>query len=117
MESILVTIRDMLGIDKDYDGFDIALLAGINAAIFSLLQLGIGPSSLYVVTGVDETWEELYDGVENLNAVISYVHIKTKLSFDTPSSSYHLRSLEAQAAELEQRLAYQVEPAYESDEE
>lgn len=44
MESILTSIKKMLGISKEYTHFDEDLIMHINAALAVLGQLGVGPS-------------------------------------------------------------------------
>ena len=45
MDSILNTIKKLLGIDADDDSFDVDITIGINAAIFNLSQMGVGPNN------------------------------------------------------------------------
>lgn len=112
MESILLTIRTMLGIEDDFDGFDTEILAGINSAIFSLSQIGVGPSGGMTVTGDVETWDTLFDSVPNLEAVKSYIWLKTRLEFDPPSTSYLIQAIERNIQQLEWRLQVEVDPDY-----
>ncbi|NIW34588.1 hypothetical protein GWM83_03400, partial [Candidatus Bathyarchaeota archaeon] len=44
MDSILLSIKESLGVEKDYSGFDGEIIMSINSAIFSLGQLGVGPT-------------------------------------------------------------------------
>lgn len=112
MESILITIRTMLGIEDDFDGFDTEIMTGINSAIFSLSQIGIGPDGGFEITGIDETWTELYDGVSNLQAVKSYIWLKTRLEFDPPGTSFLIESINNQINQLEWRLMVEVDPEF-----
>ncbi|MCK5292786.1 MAG: hypothetical protein KAR39_12325 [Thermoplasmata archaeon] len=116
MESILVTIRAMLGIQKDFDGFDPAVMAGINSAMFSLSQIGIGPDGGFNITGVEETWDELYDEVPNLEAVKTYIFLKTRLDFDPPGTGYLVQSMTERITQLESRLMVEVDPDYVAEE-
>ena len=50
MDSILITVREALGVDADYEGFDVEILMGINNGILALHQLGVG-------LGADRDWE------------------------------------------------------------
>lgn len=110
MESILVTVRTGLGVAEEYDGFDTELILGINTSIMSLTQLGIGPEDGLVVTGINETWEDLFNSVTNIEAVKSYILLKTRLEFDPPTSSFLLTALNDQLAELSWRIMVQVDP-------
>lgn len=109
MESILITIRAALGVDEDYSGFDGEIILGINGAIFSLNQLGIGPEAGYEITGIEEVWAEILLGATDIEAIKSYIQLKTRLSFDPPTTSFLLNSIERQIEQLEWRLLAQVE--------
>lgn len=110
MESILVTIRAGLGIEADFEGFDSEIIIGINNAIFSLSQLGVGPDGGFNITGIDETWDLLYDSVPNLEAGKTYILLKTRLEFDPPTTSFLIGALERQILEVGWRLMVEVEP-------
>lgn len=108
--SILLTVRQGLGVPVEYDGFDVQIILAINSAIMSLNQLGVGPIDGLIVTGITETWEELYVTATNIEAVKSYILLKTKLEFDPPGTAHLLNSMTSQIEELGWRLAVQVDP-------
>lgn len=109
-ESILTTIRQGLSIDADYGGFDGQIMIAINSAIMSLSQLNIGPPD-FKITGTSETWSDLYNSVTNIEAVKSYILLKTRLEFDPPTTSFLLDSIDRQIKQLEWRLMVEVDPA------
>ena len=109
MDSIFLTIKKMLGLDPDYDAFNLDILVDINSALMSLNQLGVGPISGFTVTGENETWTDLLGEVSNLEAVKSYIFLKVKSMFDAPSSSYAVDSLNKMIAEHEWRIMIQAE--------
>lgn len=106
-ESILVTIKKMLGIVGDYDPFDTDIIIQINSSLFTLRQLGVHIEKEFTVTGPTETWNDL--NVEDLETVKNYIYLKTKLAFDPPTSSFVLDSLQKTIAELEWRLNVEVD--------
>jgi hypothetical protein len=110
MESILITIRSGLGIEADFDGFDSEIIMAINNAIFSLNQLGIGPDGGFSITGIDETWDQLFDTVPNLEAAKSYILLKTRLEFDPPTTSLLVDAIDRQILEAGWRLMVEVDP-------
>jgi len=112
MDSILITIRTMLGVQADFDGFDSIIIAGINSAIFSLSQIGIGPGGGFSITDTEDEWPDLYDEVVNLEGVKSYIYLKTRLLFDPPTTGYLVQSVNAQILELESRLMIEVDPDF-----
>lgn len=108
--SILYTIKKMLGLDPDYDAFDVDIVVLINSAFMTLSQLGVGPSSGYQINGSDETWSDFLGEDENkLSAVKSYIYLKTRLVFDPPGNSFVVSSIESHIKELEWRLNVRTE--------
>lgn len=108
--SILITVRKALGIPSEYDGFDTQVVLAINTAIMTLSQLGIGPIGGLVVTGIDQTWADLYAGVSNIEAVKSYILLKTRLEFDPPQTAHLVNAITTQIDELVWRLMVEVDP-------
>jgi hypothetical protein len=108
-DSILTSVKKLLGLSEDDDSFDQDILIHINSAIFTLQQLGIGPDEIFEVTSKDETFEDyLGEKTKQYQSVRLYLYYKTRLGFDPPTSATVTDSLNANVAELEQRLMYQV---------
>lgn len=103
-DSILDTIKKMLGIDPTVSAFDTDIISLINSAFLSLNQLGIGPEDGYSISGKDETWANYIGDNEKLEAVKSYIYLKVKVIFDPPSSSYVLQQYTQAIQENEWRL-------------
>lgn len=101
--SILDSIKKMLGSELSDDAFDTDIIIGINSAIMALNQIGVGLKG-YRVTGNSETWEEFLMGYNDLEAAKTYVYLKVKLAFDTPTNSFVVNALEDQIREYEWRL-------------
>ena len=110
--SILITIKKLLGIDPDNTDFDTDIISHINSVFMILYQIGVGPAQPYVITSNEETWDDfLGDEVGFTTAVISYTYAKVRLLFDTSTlTSSLVQSLANQANELEARLNYMVDP-------
>ena len=109
MNSILKTIKKLLGIDEEYEHFDQDLIIYINSAISTLRQLGVGSAEGYSILGDQETWNDYLGVGLILLDVQTYIYYKVRLSFDPPSSSYLLDAIERQIKELEWRLYVQAE--------
>lgn len=109
MDSILTSIKKLLGIEEEYIHFDGDILISINTALMALIQLGIGPSSGLFITGKTETWTSLIGERKDLESVKTYVYLKTRLTFDPPSNSFLIDSMDRQIRELEWRLNVQAE--------
>lgn len=105
MESILNSIKKLLGIAEDYDHFDTDITMHINTVLFTLTQLGVGPSDGFVIMDNTETWDEFIPlNDKNFEAVKTYVYLKVRLIFDPPSSSAVMESFKRTIDELEWRL-------------
>ena len=103
-ESILTSIKKLLGITEDYDYFDQDIIMHINAAFMVLTQLGIGPSEGFLITDDTDTWNDFIDDLTNLGSIQSYVYMKVKLMFDPPQNSFTVDSMQKLVNELEWRL-------------
>lgn len=106
MESILTSVKKMLGIEEAYTHFDVDLILHINSVFAVLTQLGIGPPAGFTIGGKNETWGTFLpaDMAKQLSFVKSYVFLKVRLLFDPPQSSAAIDSMARQASELEWRI-------------
>lgn len=109
MESILISIKNMLGITEDYDAFDATLIMHINSVFMNLTQLGVGPSKGFFIEDRSNKWTEFIGENSNLEAIKSYIHLKVKLLFDPPMNSSIINSMNQQINELEWRLNVEAE--------
>lgn len=104
MESILTSIKKLLGIEEDYEHFDHDIIMHINTVFSDLAQLGVGPSDGFMIENRDAVWNDFVSDSAKLQAVKSYMHLRVKLLFDPPSSSAVLASYERQIDKFEWRL-------------
>lgn len=105
MESILTSIKKMLGIPEEYDHFDPDLIMHINSVLSILTQIGVGPSEGFRIEDDLATWEDFINDDTDYEAVKSYVHLRVKLLFDTSTlSSAVIESMNRMISELEWRL-------------
>ena len=110
MESILDTIKKSLGIDLVDDSFDGDIILNINTTIFSLSQMGIGPSNAFIVTSKEDKWTDyLANMTINLEPAKTYIYLKTKLVFDPPTNSTVIENINNNLKELEWRMMLAVE--------
>ena len=112
MESILTSVKKMLGIPEDYEYFDQDLIMHINSVFLILQQLGVGPPTGYSIKDKNNNWSEFTSyHVMNVEAVKSYMNMKVKLMFDVNGmTSYVITAYEERCKELEWRLNVQVDP-------
>lgn len=107
--SILTTVKKALGIDASYEAFDPDILIHINSVLFSLWQMGVGPSVGFTVEDASATWDNFLDGDMIINAVKPYMYMKVRLAFDPPATSFVIEAVNNQIAELENRIHIQRE--------
>jgi len=110
MDSILQSIKKLLGLDENYDAFDDDVMMHINSVLMILTQLGVGPKNGFSITGEEETWEDyLGEDISKLSAVKTYVYLKVKTMFDPTSSSVVNEATKEMLKELEWRLNSEIE--------
>ena len=112
-DSILLTVKKLLGLDPDYTPFDVDILMHINTAISNLHQMGVGPAQGMMITDASTKWDELLGPLDlnMLQSVKSYVYIYVRKIFDPPGATNHLTALESVQAELEWRISVRREEA------
>lgn len=103
MDSILLSVKKLLGIDAEYTIFDPDLIIHINTAFAVLNQLGVGPEKGFMIEGESETWDE-YITNYNFMMVKSFVFLKVRLLFDPPTNSFLIESMNRQLEEFTWRL-------------
>lgn len=101
MDSILQSIKKMLGPSGSYEYFDSDLIIHINTVLFRLTQMGVGPSRGYSIQDDSNEWSDFIDDIEKLEAVKTYVYLKVKLIFDPPQSSIVKSAIDETIKELE----------------
>lgn len=104
LDSILLTVKKMLGLDAEYKVFDPEIITYVNGAFGTLHQIGVGPKTQFFILNEDDVWGDFLTAGEDVAEVRSYIYIRVRLLFDPPSSSFVLSSLQEQAKELEWRL-------------
>lgn len=108
-ESILTSIKKLLGLSSDYNNFDHDIILHINSVIMILTQLGVGPSDGFRIEDDLSKWNEFIDDEKYLDAVKSFTYLKVKLLFDPPLSSAAIQSIKELISELEWRITTLVE--------
>lgn len=103
MDSILTSIKKLLGITEEYKHFDNDIIMHINSVFMILNQIGIGPDEVFSIEDDIASWDDFLDNT-NVEAVKSYVYLKVRLLFDPPTSSSVLDSMNKMISELEWRL-------------
>ena len=104
MESILTSIKKLLGIAEDYEHFDQDIIMHINTVLAILTQLGVGPETGFSIADKSTKWNEFVSNKLYYEPVKTYVYLKVKLLFDPPQSSIVLEATNRLISELEFRL-------------
>ena len=110
-ESILKTIRKMIGPAEDYSYFDTDLIININSAFSRLCQLGVGPELPFRITGEDEVWSDFMDSGYQ-EEIKQYVYLKTKLIFDPPANGSVVNLYQQEIDKLEWLLTEVTRDGY-----
>lgn len=108
-DSILISVKKVLGIPAEYRVFDPDIIMHINSVFMILNQLGVGPKESFSIEDDSALWSDFMD-LSQINAVKSYVYLRVRLLFDPPSSSFVLTAMENQSKEIEWRLNVMVDP-------
>lgn len=106
MDSILTSIKKLLGIAEDYEHFDTDIIIHINSILMVLTQLGVGPSEGFVIEDKNTKWSDFVSDATpvKLNAVRTYVYLRVRLLFDPPMNGTIIDMINSQINELEWRL-------------
>ena len=115
MDSILTSIKKLLGITEEYTHFDADIILHINSVFMVLTQLGVGPSEGFAITDKLSTWDEFITEGQNVESVKSYVYLKVKLLFDPSLSSTVTDSMNRMINEFEWRLNVAAESKREEE--
>jgi len=108
-DSVLLSVKHLLGVHEDITAFDADILMHINASLLVLTQLGVGPKKGFIILGPDEKWEDFHGPRVDLSMIPIYVYMRVRLLFDPPQMGYFVTSLKEQIAEMEWRIREQLE--------
>jgi hypothetical protein len=123
MESILTSIKKLLGIAEEYTHFDADLIIHINSVLSILTQIGVGPSEGFSIKDESSVWGDFIPENSNLELpairelIKSYVYMKVKLLFDPPLNSAVIESTNRIISELEWRIQVAADPVKTTEEE
>lgn len=112
MESILTSIKKLLGIEEECEHFDSEIIPHINTVLDDLIQIGVGPSEGFAIEDKTSTWIDFLsngESTQKLERVKTYTYLRVKLLFDPPDSSAHTSVIERQIDKLEWRISIVAE--------
>lgn len=114
MDSILNTIKKLLGFEEEYTQFDPDIIICINTVFSILTQLGVGPKEGFSILDSSKTWNDYIEDMSKLEMIKSYIFMKVRLMFDPPQNSGLSDAFDSQIKELEWRINAQVDPGEEN---
>jgi len=103
-ESILNTIKKLLGISEYDTSFDQDIIVDINTILGILWQMGVGPDYPFRITGPGETWSDFVTDISQIEFIKSFIHLRVAQLFDPSSSGAVDESRNNLIKELEWRL-------------
>lgn len=113
MESILTSIKTLLGLQEEQTEFDNEIIMHINSVFADLAQMGVGPSKCFYIEDESDIWEDFIGDNQLLQSVKSYINLRVKILFDSASmGSATLAAYERQIAQWEWRLNMIAEGAF-----
>lgn len=110
--SILDSVKKMLGFQSEVTAFDPDIIMHINAAISTMIQLGVKTIPDFFLEDAQQTYSDLLGDDENnvTHMVKMYLYYKTRISFDPPASATVMQTLKEEIQQMEWRINIQVDP-------
>lgn len=109
MDSILTSVKKIVGISEEDESFDADLIIHTNSVLMILNQLGVGPTEGFSITDKTSVWSDFISENSSIEAVKSFVGLKVRMIFDPPTSSAVADSINKTISELEWRILCNVE--------
>ena len=103
-ESILISIKKLVGIAEEDPSFDPDMIMHINSIFIVLWQMGVGPVRPFKITGPDETWSDFQEDLSEIEMIKTYMGLRVSQIFDPNQSNAVNESQKNLINELEWRL-------------
>lgn len=104
MDSILASIKERIGIEEGDNSFDIDVIDLINSAFADLNDIGVGPSEGFSIADNHDIWDDFVKDIRVLGSVKEFVYLTVRLTFDPPTQTALLTSMQNRLNKLEWRL-------------
>ena len=112
MNSILNSIKKLLGMEENYDHFDTDLIIHINSILAVLAQMGVGRKG-FTIKDATETWDQFIVDEQDMETLKSYVYMRVRLLFDPPTTAHLVESFNKMISEFEFRMFVEADPVLE----
>jgi hypothetical protein len=107
--SVLDSVKKVLGFDPEFTAFDLDVTLLINSAFGQLNQLGVGGDTGFVISDNTTLWSQYISELQYLNMAKQYIFLWVRLSFDPPSTSFGIEAIQKLIQELAWRICSVVE--------
>lgn len=115
MNSILNSIKKLLGLNEDQKDFDVDIIMLINSAFTRLNDLGVGPEEGFAIEDEYKNWDDFVQDGLKFNDLKTYIYLKVKMVFDPPASSAVLAAYERSIQEIEWLVNVRAESSAEEE--
>lgn len=101
-ESILLSVKDFIGLDESYTDFDSTIILLINAKLSILCDMGVGPADGFRIKDKTAEWDEFIPD-KRLDFVRELVQLQVRLDFDPPQIGSGMEAMKETIKELQWR--------------
>lgn len=109
-ESILTSIKKLIGLDESYTAFDTDIIFHINSC-FSVLKQVVGSrNDDFTITDDSAVWSDYTQDASLKGLVSEYIFCITKPIFDPPQNSFIVDAYKQKAEELIWRIKVYSDP-------
>lgn len=109
MDSILTSIKKLLGVEEEDESFDVDIIFHINSVFTILTQLGVGPSEGFRINDKTSVWKDFIAEDSKWESAKSWTYLKVKLLFDPPDRAAVVESMKEMIKEFEWRLCLETD--------
>ena len=104
-QSILDSVKKVIGMDPSYEAFDEDIIMHINSQFSKLYNLGVGPkTAAFEIEDNKAKWSDFLQGKTNINMAKTYVYMAVRLIFDPPPTSFGIAAVQKEIEEMGWRL-------------
>lgn len=107
LDSILLSIKKKLNIDKEDKSFDTDIIISINTVFMEVMQEWHGMDNAYSISDETNTWDEvLGEDASNYEGLKDLIYLKVRLLFDPPTNAALIQQINEQIKNLEWRMYF-----------
>ena len=104
-QSILDSVKKVIGMDPGYTAFDVDVIMHINSMFSKLYNLGVGPkTAAFEIEDKTAKWSDFLQGKTNINMAKTYVCMSVRLIFDPPATSFGIDAIQKEIDQMGCRL-------------